>query len=73
MMFFIYFWNWLFLLSLFLIFFRKDGFLVLKDLATFIVRPLPLAIIGIVLTYLLLPLTIPFSIKNIFLKNDNDK
>jgi hypothetical protein len=73
MMFFIYFWNWLFLISLVLIFFRKDSFLVLKDLANFIVRPLPFSIVGIILMYLLLPLTIPFSIKNIISNNENDK
>jgi hypothetical protein len=62
-------WNSLFLLGFLLIFFRTDANLVLNDiLGIFITVNIIYFILSFILVYVFMPLTIPYSIKNILTK-----
>lgn len=65
-------WVILNLVGFILVFFRKDSKIILNELYLFLVRPFPLWIISLLIGLVLLPITIPFSLVNIFSKDEFD-
>jgi len=63
-------WNYLFLVGFLLLFFRTDSKLILNDILGMFITPNILALfVSFVMIYFFIPITIPYSIKNIT-KND---